>query len=118
VGSPPLSEQSVCDYLDSRLNRTIAASNLSGLIHRRTGGNPLFVVNMVDDLLQQGLLREEAGQWQMQGESLSIIAGVPDSLRQAIERQVGRLPAIVQQLLEVASVVGVEFSGAAGAGGL
>jgi len=115
---PPLSEQSVCDYLDSRLNRTIAVSNLPNLIHRRTGGNPLFVVNMVDDLLQQGLLREEAGQWQMQGELPSIIAGVPASLRQAIERQVERLPAIVQQLLEVASVAGVEFSAAAVAAGL
>ena len=48
----------------------------------------------------------------------SVTASVPDTLRQVIERQVERLPAIVQQLFEVASIVGVEFSAAAVAAGL
>ena len=114
----PLSEQSVNEYLTQRFRGTLAASSLPGLIHRRTGGNPLFVVNVVDDLQQQGLLREEAGQWQVRGALLNLTENVPETLRQVIVRQVERLPASVQHLLEVASVVGVEFSAAAVAAGL
>jgi predicted ATPase len=114
----PLSERSVGEYLTRRFSRSVAASPLPGLIHRRTGGNPLFVVNVADDLLQQGIVREEAGQWQVRGDELSVTESVPDTLRQAIGRQVERLPLAAQQLLEVASILGVEFSAAAVAAGL
>ncbi|HKA53306.1 MAG TPA: AAA family ATPase, partial [Candidatus Binatia bacterium] len=114
----PLSEPSVGEYLTRRFSRSVAASPLPGLIYRRTEGNPLFVVNVADDLLQQGIVREEAGLWQVHGDQLSITESVPDTLRQAIGRQVERLPLAAQQLLEVASIVGVEFSAAAVAAGL
>jgi predicted ATPase len=114
----PLSEQAVRDYLGARLGDTLAASSLPNLIHRRTGGNPLFVVNVINDLLQQGLVRKEAGHWQIKEEPLNVSARVPNTLRQVIERQIERLPAEVQHLLEVASVVGVEFSAAAVAAGM
>jgi hypothetical protein len=32
--------------------------DLSRMLHRRTGGHPLFMVSLVDDLVQQGVLRE------------------------------------------------------------
>jgi predicted ATPase len=114
----PLSEQSVSDYLTSRLSRSLVTSPLPSLIHRRTGGNPLFMVHVVDDLLQQGLVREEAGQWTIQHNLRIVTESVPDTLRQVIERQVARLSTTGQHLLEVASVVGVEFSAAAVAAGL
>lgn len=114
----PLSEQSVSEYLSSRFSSTVTATPLPGLIHRRTGGNPLFVVNVIDDLLQQGVLRKEAGRWQVRNAEVDITKRVPNTLRQAIERQIERLPVTVQPLLEVASVAGVEFSAAAIAAGL
>src|SRR5262249_33936283 len=107
---PPLSAQGVSDYLTARFHRSIADSPLPGLIRQRTGGNPLFVVNVVDHLLQRGVVREEAGRWRMYGDPASSTESVPDSLRQLIMRQVERLPVAVQQLLEVASIVGVDFS--------
>src|SRR5262249_4932284 len=79
---------------------------------------PLFVVTVAEDLLQQGIVREEAGRWQVHGDQPSLTASVPDTLRQVIGRQVERLPATAQRLLEVASLVGVEFSAAAVAAGL
>ncbi|MBM4255991.1 MAG: hypothetical protein FJ147_08855 [Deltaproteobacteria bacterium] len=114
----PLSEQAVNEYLTQRLHTTIAASPLPELIHRRTGGNPLFIVNVVDDLLQQGLVREQAGQWTMQGDVLRMTENVPNTLRHIIEKQFQHLPEETQHLLEVASVVGIEFSAAAVAAGL
>jgi len=114
----PLSEQYVRDYLSARFHHSVADSPLPGLIHRRTAGNPLFVVNVADHLLQQGVVRENAGGWHVHGDQTSITESVPDSLRQTIVRQVERLPVAVQQLLEVASIVGVDFSAAAVAAGL
>ncbi len=114
----PFSEPAVSEYLACRLSPSIAASPLPGLIHQRTGGNPLFVVNLVDDLLQQGIVREEAGLWQVHGDQLRIATHVPDILRQVIARQLERLPVATQHLLEVASIIGVEFSAATVAAGL
>jgi predicted ATPase len=95
----PLSEPSVSDYLARRFSRSVAASTLPGLIHRRTAGNALFVVNVADDLLRQGIVREEGGLWQVHGDQPGITESVPDTLRQIIVRQVERLPVAAQQML-------------------
>ena len=77
------------------LGRFVGAAlpaELAKTIHRRTEGNPLFIVNMTDYLSRQGVVVEEAGQWIVKGERfVAIEEGVPDSLRQLIERQVERL---------------------------
>ena len=64
----PLSEQSVNEYLSSRFSHSIAASTLPGLIHRRTGGNPLFMVNIADYLTAQQVLQQNDAEWSMHGE--------------------------------------------------
>jgi predicted ATPase/type II secretory pathway predicted ATPase ExeA len=118
----PLAEAAIADYLRSRFAREatgrVPLQELAPLLHRRTGGNPLFVVNVVDDLLQQGIVREEAGRWQVHGDQSVITESVPETLRQVIGRQVERLPVAAQYLLEVASIVGMEFSAAEVAAGL
>jgi len=118
----PLAEEAIAEYLVERFaletRHASPLQELAPLLYRRTGGNPLFVVNVVDDLLQQGIVREEAGRWQVHGDQSSITESVPDTLRQVIARQVERLSEAEQRLLEVASIVGVEFSAAAVAAGL
>ena len=47
-----------------------------------------------------------------------LAAGVPESLRQMIEKQLGRLTPEEQRVVEAASVVGEEFTTAAVAAGL
>ena len=91
---------------------------LARLLHRRTDGNPLFMVNVVENLIRQGMLGQEEGQWQAQRAVEAVKVGVPDNLQQMIEQQVERLSPEEQQVLEVASVVGTEFSAAAVAAGL
>ena len=114
----PLAETAIAEYLRERFSEAMALPELVHLIHQRTGGNPLFMVNLADYLIHQGMVQEEAGQWQVPGGLSRATAGVPDSLRQIIERQLERLSEDTQRLLEAASVVGVEFSAAAVATGL
>lgn len=114
----PLTESAVGEYLHVQFDSAPVPPALPGLIRRRTGGNPLFMVAMVAYLRDQGAFREAGGQWDLQQDLRAIAGGVPDSLRHLIERQLERLPEEGQRLLEVASVVGVEFSSAAVAAGL
>jgi predicted ATPase/type II secretory pathway predicted ATPase ExeA len=119
----PLAEETIAEYLSARFAGGAAhvslPQDLAPLLARRTGGNPLFVVNTVDYFVRQGAVTEEAGQWTLQTDKISEVGeGVPDTLRQLIERQVERLSEAEQRLLAVASVAGVEFAAAEAAAGL
>jgi tetratricopeptide (TPR) repeat protein len=117
-----LSEAAVEAYLARRfLGLEQDAGDLHRLaqfVHQRTDGNALFMVNMVEYLVRQGVLREAAGQWALHGQMGDVEGGVPESLQQMIERHFEQLPLAEQRLLEVASVAGVGFSTAAVAAGL
>jgi predicted ATPase len=76
------------------------------------------MVNVVDDWVSQQMLRETGGQWQLAARVEDLATGVPESLRQMIEKQVGRLTPEERRLIEAASVAGIEFSAAAVAAGL
>jgi predicted ATPase/class 3 adenylate cyclase len=115
----PLTEDAVEQYLSRRFTTAALPTGLSQTIYRRTGGNPLFIVNMVDYLARQGVMVEEGGKWTVQAATAEAVEqGVPDTLRQLIERQIDRLHEAEQRMLEVASVAGVEFTAAAVAAGL
>ena len=124
-----LPASAVGEYLAGRFPLTAPDhARLTGLLHRQTDGNPLFLVNLLDYLVARGYLAEKAedssstvpgGRWEVEAR-LFDLAGmddgrewVPDSLRQMIEKQIDCLNPHHQQLLETASVAGVEFSAAA-----
>lgn len=109
----PLARSAVAEYLRGRLSGGEIDDELVGQVHRRTEGHPLFLVNVVDFALRQGLIAEEARQWAVRGGADALACGVPDSLRQMIERQVETLGPDERQVLEAASVAGAEFSVAA-----
>ncbi|NOT54114.1 MAG: AAA family ATPase, partial [Deltaproteobacteria bacterium] len=107
-----LPEAAVVEYLRTRF---VGADPellqaLGRVIYHRTDGNPLFLVNVVNDVLTQPLLIEHEGRWELLTTMSDVGSTVPDTIRQMIERQVERLPTEEQAVLEAASVVGVEFS--------
>jgi DNA-binding winged helix-turn-helix (wHTH) protein/predicted ATPase len=111
-------EVEVAQYLRARFAQQQLPPELGGAIHRSTEGNPLFLVNVVDYWVSQGVLVETAGRWHLAARVEDLTAGVPESLRQMIEKQVGRLTPEEGRLIEAASVAGVEFATAAIAAGL
>jgi DNA-binding winged helix-turn-helix (wHTH) protein/predicted ATPase len=117
-----LSEKAVAEYLAVRFSiATPSAESLSGLaqtIHRRTDGNPLFMVTVVNDLVTRGMLLQRHGRWELQCRVEEVAGRVPESLRQLIAQQVERLSPDARRMLEVGSVAGVEFSAAAVAAGM
>ena len=113
-----LTREAIAEYLETRFPRHQLPERLSRLLHRRTEGNPLFVVNLVQYLVAEGVIAEEQGEWQLRGGLAEIESGVPDNIRQLIERQIERLSPDERTVLEGASVVGMECSSAAIGAGL
>ena len=90
-----------------------AMRRLARSIHERTRGNPLFVVNVVEQLLARGLLVEQEGHWKLPAELNPSSLRISDDLRNVIQQQIGTLTPEDRELLEIASVAGASFSAAA-----
>jgi tetratricopeptide (TPR) repeat protein len=127
-----LSEAAVADYLVRRFGAPSPADagegrgeglskaplqRLAHLIHQRTDGNALFMVNVVNDLIAQGVLTKTNGEWELRREVKERTLGTPVSLQQLIEQQIERVRPEEREVLEAASVAGAEFSAAAVAAG-
>ena len=108
-----LSEEEVAGYLAKRFssNGSRQSDSLAAEIHKRTDGNPLFMINVVDYLVDSGSREARAA------ESAEILRAdrieVPRSVRRMIERNLERLKPEEQVVLESASAAGAEFSAAA-----
>lgn len=105
-----LTEGAVAEYLSVRFPGNRFPRALSALIHQRTEGNPLFMINAVAYLVAQRLISEGDEGWELVVKIDNVEVGVPDSIRQMIEMQVDHLDAEDQRTLETASVAGAEFS--------
>jgi DNA-binding winged helix-turn-helix (wHTH) protein/predicted ATPase len=108
-----LTREAVGQHLAIRFPGNRFPPDLVALIHERTDGNPLFMVNTIDHLIQERLIEAHEDGWQLTAPIDAVKLGVPDSIRQLIETQVDRLDARDQRILEAASVAGTEFSVAA-----
>lgn len=113
-----LTESAVAEYLATRFAGSDFSTELARLIYDRTDGNPLFMVNVVDYLVAQGLIMASDGKWELKVSVDQVVVGVPDGAKQMIDKQIDHLSPQQQQLLEAASVAGVEFPALAVAAGL
>jgi predicted ATPase len=113
-----LTESEVAEYLSVRFPGNLFPAEFPGLIHSRTEGNPLFLINAIDYLVAERLIAESEHNWQLAVEIEKVEVGVPDSIRQMIEKQLELLSLEQQRTLEAASVAGAEFGSPAVAAGL
>jgi predicted ATPase len=113
----PLTANDIEQYLSKRLAGTVSPA-LPDLVYRRTGGNALFMVNVIEHCVQQGFIAEKDGRWDLARSAAAVEATIPPRLQQMIQTQIEKLNVDEQQVLEGASVVGTEFSAAAVAAGI
>ena len=107
-----LDETAVGEYLARRFPAAGPLTELAGVIHRRTGGNPLFVVNVADDLGRRAVLIERAGRREVAGCPLAVDIVIPEDVRRMIGHELDRVLPRERWILEAASAAGVEFSAA------
>jgi predicted ATPase len=75
-------------------------------------------VNILEHLVQQGLVVRQMGQWTLRGGGETTLASLPEGLRQFLVRRIEDLRPEVRRVLEAASTVGEAFPVAAVAAGV
>jgi predicted ATPase len=108
-----LAATEVAEYLAAQFGTEPQAgpkpTALAEAIYALTEGNPLFVVNVANDLVARGMLIERNGRWELTCRLEDIAATIPEDLRRLIELQLERLTRDEGEALEVASAAGEEF---------
>jgi predicted ATPase/DNA-binding winged helix-turn-helix (wHTH) protein len=113
-----LTPEVVAEFLDLKFPGHQFPAGLPPMIHHRTEGNPLFMVNLIEYLVDEEIMESRDGHWCLQAELNEVELGVPENMRYMIEKHVERLTPEEQRVLEGASVVGMDCSAAAMAAGL
>lgn len=115
-----LARDDVAAYIAARFADAPPAAlrQLATRVYERTEGNALFMINMVNDLVDSGLLAWRDDRWHIEGSIDSATDRIPSGLQELIGRGMRGLAPEVRQVLEAASVAGDEFAVAAVAAAL
>ncbi|CAL76919.1 Conserved hypothetical protein: putative Transcriptional regulatory protein [Bradyrhizobium sp. ORS 278] len=105
-----LSQSETEHYLTLRFNSPALAEDLCKRIFKRTNGQPLFVVSLVDHLVGAGILVESNGHWRLEQSDAAAREAMPRDLQSMITRQIEQFGPEERSLLEAASAAGAEFS--------
>jgi predicted ATPase len=103
-------------YATARLGGEVTAA-LTELLYHHSEGNALFMVNLLEHLVEQGIAHQEGDQWTTR-DSGTVVTSLPDALQLLITKRIEMLVREAQRILEVASVAGDMFATAAVAAGL
>lgn len=103
------SEADVGRLLGERLGASAAEEAPEAFVqalHQHTGGLPLFLASLLDELIAEAALRRDGQGWCFPDPAR---LGVPRHIAEVLDLQIARLPAEQQQALGAASVAGIEF---------
>lgn len=117
IAPRPFSPEEVEAFLARELGAEVDPE-IVRFVHRRTEGNPLFVVNVLRHLLSLRALRVEEGQATPARPLEELSGEVPEGLAGVIHSRLERLDEEDRRLLQAASVQGEEFDAAAVAAAL
>ncbi|MBZ5600810.1 MAG: AAA family ATPase [Acidobacteriia bacterium] len=110
ISVEPLTEPQVERYLAAEFPESDLPRSLAATVHRRSEGNPMFMVAIVDEMRQKGLLAEQDGRWVLTVPADRLAPGIPQTLQQLLEIEIERLGPEERGLLGAASVAGQKFS--------
>jgi DNA-binding winged helix-turn-helix (wHTH) protein/tetratricopeptide (TPR) repeat protein len=102
-------ECDVADYLAKNLSVESLPAGLANLIHRNSGGNPLFMAAIVRDMESKRLIAVEQGRLILTAPLEEVYPGIPETLQQMLEIQLEHLDPEDQRILQSASVAGERF---------
>jgi len=110
----PLSVNGIKAYLKRRFTPvdgiTLDLGLLAEKLHERTNGNPLFLTELLQHLIDNRYLAMEGDSWQVSCDLNQAVKQTPLDLQLFIDEQVNRLDPASQRILEMASLVGPQFS--------
>jgi DNA-binding SARP family transcriptional activator len=108
----PLGPDAIEGALRDRFGAATVPPPLAGLVHERSGGNPLFAQLLVDHWLAEHVVVVEDGVVQLSGDAARLAVGLPPTIGASLREQLHTLAEEDLHVLEAASVVGAEFDAA------
>ena len=107
IALQPLGPEAMRALLEDLLGRDPSIGDLPGRIEASTGGNPFFVEEVVQSLVEAGTLEGSRGAYRLarSGDAL----GIPSSVQAVLAARIDRLPEREKRLLQTAAVIGKRF---------
>jgi predicted ATPase len=112
IALPYLSREDIDRYLALAFVGHQFPEEFTGVLHARTEGNPLFMVDLLRYLRDRGAIVQDGGAWALARAAPDLQRELPESIRGMIERKVDQLSTADRHLLMAASVQGPEFDSA------
>jgi adenylate cyclase len=104
----PLSPEEISELLADQLGIDPSLRRLRELIQERTGGNPFFIEEIVQSLVETGAVAGTKGAYRLVTPAEDI--GLPVTVQSVLAARIDRLADREKQVLQTASVIGKNFS--------
>jgi class 3 adenylate cyclase/tetratricopeptide (TPR) repeat protein len=104
----PLDRNACGELLTSLLGTAPSIATLAAPIHARTGGNPFFIEEVTQHLIESGHLQGPPGAYELVTPLDRV--DVPRSVNTVLAARIDRLAEREKRLLQTASVIGKDFS--------
>jgi DNA-binding winged helix-turn-helix (wHTH) protein/tetratricopeptide (TPR) repeat protein len=103
-------ESEIAEYIAARFPDNELPGELASLIRRHSGGNALFMVAILEEMVKKGRISDGAGRWRLTQPLDHIDPRVPETLQEMLAILIDQLSAEEQNALKCASVAGDRFS--------
>ena len=104
----PLGSEAIRGLLRDYLGQDRSVAALPEMIQERTKGNPFFIEEVLQSLVERGHLTGVRGAYRLTAPLASL--QVPESVRALLESRIDRLAEREKHVLQTASVIGNQFS--------
>jgi predicted ATPase len=112
IALPFLNRDDVVRYLSLAFAEHRFPDELAVVLHARTEGNPLFMVDVLRYLRDRRVIVRDQGRWALIGAVPDLQRELPESVRGMVQRKMDHLSTADRLLLMAASVQGPEFDSA------
>ena len=103
----PLSPEAIRELIDALLGNHPSTAGLAEAIYARTGGNPFFTEEVVQNLIESGKLQGSKGAYRLVTPVAKL--EVPSSVHALLAARIDRLAQRDKDVLQTAAVIGREF---------
>jgi adenylate cyclase len=104
----PLGPGAITELLQEQLGTDPSLGALAQRIRERTGGNPFFIEEVVQSLVEAGALEGARGAYCVVGQVAEV--AIPANVQAVLAARIDRLPEREKQVLHTAAVIGREFA--------
>lgn len=100
----PLGEDAITQLIVSLTGEVQHGQRLGEWVSRHVGGNPLFIEQMLEHLVERGILTRESGRWNITESDLDNIKA-PKSVSSIIQQRLSRLSSNSRELADWLGVI-------------